>query len=106
MTRFLGSAFSFLLFVVVLAGCGGDGVLMNCRWKSGYIAIDGRDADWGERLALFDKQKIAVGIANDDANLYVCLKFLERPSQQQVMRQGFTLWIDSTGSNEKKWGIH
>jgi len=100
---------SFILPAVTLLSfsslcCNDNG--LTSRWKTGEIVIDGSAADWGSSLSVFEKEKIAVGLANDNENLYLCLKVLDRATQAQIMRLGLTLWIDSTGGDDKYFGIH
>lgn len=101
-TLFMLLAITLLSFSIVC--CNGNN--LTSRWRSGEIVIDGSDADWANSFSVFEKEKIAVGIANDSDNFYVCLKVLDRATQAQIMRLGLTLWIDSTGNNDKYFGIH
>lgn len=94
-----------MMLVFIVFGCGG-GLNMNSYWKNHPITIDGIDKDWGDSLALMEKEKVAIGISNDSDYLYLCLKFLDRSNQMQAMRGGLTLWFDSTGSDHKYFGIH
>jgi hypothetical protein len=93
-----------LLFGVFSLSCNSNALLS--RWRHGQIVIDGSDADWGSSLTVFEKEKIAVGVANDSDNLYLCLKVLDRSTQTQIIRRGLTLWFDSTGGNDRVFGVH
>jgi hypothetical protein len=57
-------------------------------------------------LTVFDKEKVAVGLANDAHNFYFCLKTLDRGTQMEIVRLGLTVWFDSTGGGNKSFGIH
>jgi len=98
------TVFCTLYCLLIFFGCGE--ATIQSSWRNQQLTIDGSDNDWGSSLLLFEKEKIAVGIANDDMNLYLCIKCMDRQLQQQIVRIGLTIWVDSSGSDNKIFGIH
>jgi hypothetical protein len=70
------------------------------------ITIDGSDADWQGALAYLEESKIAIGVCNDEKDLYLCLVVSDRQMERQIMGSGFTVWFDAGGGKDKKFGIH
>ncbi len=97
---------SALLFPVLLvAGCGGTE--MNSFWRDREITVDGKDADWqGVSVYSTGEPEVAVGLLNDESNLYLLLKTHDRSLLPQIMRGGFTVWFDPYGKKTKTFGVH
>lgn len=100
----------YLLFIVLLlvlaylVGC--DGLFLKSRWTQTQIAVDGKESEWSGTLSYFEKEKVAIGLQNDADNLYLLLKATDRNVESQIMRAGFTVWVDASGKKEKTLGIH
>jgi hypothetical protein len=94
----------FIILMMLLPGCGD--VELTSKWRENEILIDGSSAEWGNSLNTFEKEKVAVGLANDSENLYLCVILMDRQTQMQVVRMGLTLWFDSTGADSKIFGVH
>lgn len=70
------------------------------------IAVDGAYGEWSGRLERIDDERsVAVGVANDRANLYLCLVTRDLDVQTLIERLGFTLWIDPQGGERKQIGF-
>lgn len=93
-----------LALVVVLTGCKGS-VSLTSSWRSVEITVDGVDSEWSGSLFYFEDENVVIGLQNDADNLYLVLKGMDRKRQMQVMRAGFTVWLDATGKNKKTLGI-
>ena len=52
-----------------------------------------------------DDKPIIIGLQNDSNNLYLLLKAEDRDTQMMIMRGGLTVWLDSKGGKNKKFGI-
>jgi len=97
---------SFLLFLstAFLAGCGERE--LNSKWRNREIIVDGIDTEWeGARLFL-DKEKVTIGLLNDENDLYVRISSRDRTMQSQILMRGLTIWFDSKGDRKKTFGIH
>ncbi|MGB2988832.1 MAG: hypothetical protein WBC98_02640 [Candidatus Zixiibacteriota bacterium] len=93
-----------LALVAVLTGCKGSASLIS-SWRSVEIRVDGVDSEWSSPLFHFEDENVVIGLRNDADNLYVVLKGMDRKRHMQVMRAGFTVWLDATGKNKKTLGI-
>ncbi len=89
--------------IFMFAGCGDTDI--NSKWRTENITIDGIDSDWGNSLTFVDKLNSLVGVQNDGENLYLCLVTTDNDLQMKMLRMGLTVWLDRTGSDDKKFGI-
>jgi hypothetical protein len=101
MVRFAGIA---AILACIGVSCGPT--LILSRWAGPGQRVDGDDAEWGGTLTVIEDGKGAVGVANDSANLYLCLKVVDRTTQMQIVRLGCTVWFDSTGGDDHVLGVH
>jgi hypothetical protein len=93
---------SFVLIFLSVA-CGATE--LSSTWKDRDIVIDGKSGDWLDALYYFENDDVSVGFFNDSEYLYICLLAEDYSIQRQVVMQGFTLWLDPTGGEEKTFGI-
>ena len=62
------------------------------KWQAQPIVIDGDRADWGSIPRFFDAQSnVQYEFRNDDKNLYLIVRTIDRAAQMQIMRGGFAL---------------
>ncbi len=94
-----------VLCVLPLAINCGSGLEIGSRWRQAEVTIDGADSDWAGSMLYLQKEGVSIGVQNDGEYLYLCLKAHDRRIQQQIMRLGFTVWFDSTASEEQILGI-
>jgi hypothetical protein len=79
------------------------------RWAAPPIVVDGAYSEWAGRLVRIGEEhdrNVALGIANDGANLYLCLVTRDLDVQTLIERVGFTLWLDPAGGSSKQIGFH
>ncbi len=95
---------SILFIAGVFYGCKKT-IEFDSTWKITEIRIDGEESDWENRLTYFEKERLGLGIQNDDDNLYIILKTYDRSAQLQVVRNGLTIWFDPEGKKKKRFGI-
>lgn len=93
----------FAALIFIFAGCGDTD--LNSKWRTQNITIDGNDSDWGNSLMMVDKLNALVGVQNDNDNLYLCFVTSDNDLQMKILRMGLTVWLDRTGSDDKKFGI-
>lgn len=68
------------------------------------IKIDGDLEDWGDSLIYrYEKQLLQYEIANDDKNIYLAMRVMDKGWQMQALHQGFNLTINKEG--KKKDGM-
>jgi hypothetical protein len=79
---------------------------LTSDWTPQPIAVDGAYNEWSGRLVrIGGERSIALGIANDRTNLYLCMVTRDLDVQTLIERVGFTLWIDPAGGEEKRLGF-
>ncbi len=101
-TKYIPSLLVITL-VLIFTGCGDTE--LTSKWRTQNITIDGNDNDWGNSLVMMDKLNALVGVQNDNDNLYLCFVTSDNDLQMKILRMGLTVWIDRTGSDDKKFGI-
>lgn len=95
------------LFAVAAAGlaCAHTPELES-RWSSAPIVVDGAYTEWsGQLVRIDDSRSVALGVANDRANLYLCLVTRDLDVQTLIERLGFTLWVDPAGGEAQRIGF-
>ena len=79
---------------------------LESRWSSSAITVDGAYAEWsGKLVRIDDSRSVALGVANDRTNLYLCLVTRDLDVQTLIERLGFTLWVDPAGGTERRIGF-
>ncbi|HKA15143.1 MAG TPA: hypothetical protein VKH41_09020 [Myxococcota bacterium] len=79
---------------------------LTSHWPTPPIAVDGAYSEWSGRLVRIDDERsVALGVANDRANLYLCLVTRDLDVQTLIERLGFTLWVDPAGGERKQIGF-
>jgi len=71
----------------------------------GVVSIDGNEQEWQGHLTPLGKEKITLGLRNDETYLYVSFLVNDRVRQMQIMAQGMTVWFDPSGGKEKTFGV-
>ena len=62
------------------------------KWQAQPIVIDGDRADWGSIPRFFDAQSnVQYEFRNDDKNLFLIVRTIDRAAQMQMLRGGFSL---------------
>jgi hypothetical protein len=79
---------------------------LTSDWTAQPIAVDGAYNEWSGRLVrIGGDRSIALGIANDRTNLYLCMVTRDLDVQTLIERVGFTLWIDPAGGEDRRLGF-
>jgi hypothetical protein len=95
---------TFPLLLLIMGSCGGTKMVSH-RQKTPLV-IDGDNKDWGDSVLSDYKSKFTYKISNDDQNLYVMLQMDDEALVQKVMRNGLTVWFDSTNRKDEVLGIN
>ena len=90
-------------FVVLLAACGNEE--FKSKWRYNEIIIDGSNRDWIDSLIYNKKNDIAIGVVNDETDLYINISSTDRAMIQKIMRGGLTVWFNTKGNKDKTIGI-
>jgi hypothetical protein len=102
--QYLGFLLISALPGIIFLSCKDKDAKLNSRWKNAEIVVDGDAADWSGSLTYWEKEKLALGVQNDESYLYLCLQ-PDRQTQRRAMMFGFTIWLDSTAQDKKILGI-
>ncbi len=78
---------------------------LDSRWREAPVIIDGKDSEWESAATLFEKEKLRIGLMNDEDFLYVGLGLPERTQMMQALFQGLFVWFDPKGGKKKSFGI-
>ncbi len=78
---------------------------LTSHWAGEQIEVNGNRDDWQDRLRFIEKNKVALGIANDDENLYFCVVVSDPAVTRQMVMRGLTVWLDPNGGQSETYGI-
>lgn len=93
------------LLSLFLSGCD-EPVTLKSQWPAEPIHIDGDGSEWPATGTYFEKKShVLISVMNDSRNIYIRLLTQSKESQMMFLQGGFTIWLDETGSKEKKFGI-
>ena len=97
----------FLLFTLFFAFTNQvSSQIIHCLWEPKPITIDGSPEDWPQPFNYYDgNTKLQFTFANDTANIYVCLKITDDPTQLRLFNGGLGIWIDPKGKKKEAMGI-
>ena len=93
-----------LAFAFSTAGC--NELEVASAWRDRDIVIDGDARDWRGLTTYVEEGNIAVGVANDGEDLFLCLHSPTRDVAGQIMMRGLTVWFDPNGGSGKQLGFH
>jgi hypothetical protein len=91
------------LAVILTAGC--NGIELTSSARDCDVVIDGDREDWAGKIRYLDDKNFAVGVMNDESDLYICFSSSDRRLITQTMMNGFTLWFDTESGTKKTFGI-
>jgi len=90
--------------LITFTGCSST-LELTSRWTNHELRIDGTGKEWKDGTTLLPGPQVLVGIKNDKDNLYVCLITANRMTQAQMLALGTTVWFDTEGQKNKRFGI-
>lgn len=94
---------------LALAGCQSSKPAVSSQTSSvppSNLSIDGDAAEWQGRLrALPGTSGASMAVSNDAQNLYVALYVTDATLQRQILGDGFVLWLDKQGGQQKRVGL-
>jgi hypothetical protein len=102
--RFVIRCIVVFIFIFI-AGC--NAVEIESIWVDHKITVDGlRGSDWDGVMLKINDQPVGVGFQNDDDYLYLLFTTYDRDLQREILIGGLTIWFDSSGGDDKIFGIH
>ncbi|PZF71974.1 hypothetical protein [Taibaiella soli] len=79
----------------------------NGTWQDQPIVVDGANNDWPSPYPFYDeKAKIGYVVTNDKDNLYVTMQTGDRMTIMKILRNGMTLWIDTSGKKAQNISVN
>lgn len=88
----------------MLFGCSSS-LELRSRWTDQGLAITGDGSHWKDATIEIHGPEVTVGVKNDNDNLYIGLITSNSATQLQMLALGCTVWFDTTGQNNKTFGI-
>jgi hypothetical protein len=97
--------FAFLGSVYAISGCSSIPHVTSHETTT-KIIVDGDNSEWNNIPAyLSDNKLFAVSVCHDSQNFYTCITTADPQTQMQFMGSGLTIWLDSDGGTEKRFGV-
>lgn len=93
----------FIFLTFLLTGCNQS--KLDSVWSEGTVVIDGDDQEWRSSQFVPKGEKIALGIMNDETNLYLSFRTADQQTIIRALSLGFTIWIDPKGGKRQTFGI-
>lgn len=98
--------FSWVLGIAALLGGCQRLPTFSSRYLSDPIVVDVNTAEWPNELQYDRESRLQYQVLNDKATLYLRLVAADAATRHQVLQQGLTVWLDSTGRNRQQLGVH
>ena len=92
-----------LLMIFSFSACSSEKFVSS--WNEEKIVVDGNQSDWKNKLHYIEDERVAVGVFNDNENLYLCLTTDDRGKIMQLLNLGMTLWLEPDNDNVRTRGI-
>jgi hypothetical protein len=93
-----------IIIIAFAAGCKTQKV--DGFWTSAPITIDGQRDEWSNIPATyFEDQDVAIGLCNDNDNLYLFFSFKNQMWARAIETTGLTLWLDGEAKKNQTLGI-
>jgi len=89
-TRLLCLAWTFAFLAGAAAQAGSK--TLKSHWRDREVTIDGVADEWEGARTYFKKEKIDVGVLNDDEYLYLSFVTEDEGVRRQILIQGFKVW--------------
>ncbi|MES2627657.1 MAG: hypothetical protein V4616_01695 [Bacteroidota bacterium] len=94
----------FFLLLLIAAGCA-PRIYNQAAWREVPVTVDGDPAEY-ELFNFYSAESgIAYTLTNDLKNLYFCFKIEDPRVQQEVMKYGLEIYIDTTKKATQYRGI-
>jgi len=96
----------FVLLLNIFTGCSPKLYVYKSSWQNTPITVDGKSTDWKLPLMYNDPDtKLNYSITNDSTNLYLFIETNEDATVSGITKNGFQIWIDTTGKKNHQVGI-
>lgn len=99
-------AFKIGIWIVILASPvfaqrNKGNIQQSLDWATG-IVVDGKLEEWGDSLTYEHAvQKFRYHIKNDDENLYIAMRVIDKDRQMQIFAQGLAFMVNKDGKKRQ-----
>lgn len=88
--------------LTILSSCTHYVYINKSQWQNDKIIVDGKSSEWTIPLKFYDdKSKLQYAIANDNENLYVCIRATEEVTQRKIYAAGMQIILDTAEITKK-----
>jgi len=96
----------FISIITLFTSCSPKLHVSKSTWQGTPITVDGSSADWTLPLQYSDPDtKVNYSVSNDQNNLYIFIESNEDATVTGITKNGFQVWIDTTGRKNHQVGI-
>jgi hypothetical protein len=101
---YLFKYFLISISLLFMFGCGK--LIYPAIWQITPINVDGNLIDWNLPLQYYDEDsKLNYSFANDESNLYICIRAVDLQTQLKMIKGGMNVWVDVAGKKNEMVGI-
>ena len=86
-------------------GCAPTSLIQSSRQTAAYNINQLDDLTGDTSRSVHGEQNVLYSLSNDNTYLYITLMIADPKTQNKVLHNGFTLWIDTTGHKKQAFGI-
>ena len=101
--------FKFFLFLTSISpfffACEPTSLIQSSKQVGQYNINQPIDLIGDTSRSVHGEQNVLYSINNDNTNLYVNLMIADPKTQNKILKNGFTLWIDTTGGKKQTLGV-
>ncbi len=103
--KYTHSLLAFAAMAIFCTSCAPVSSIESSHQKAGYNINQVSDLIGDTSMKVHGEQNVLYSISNDNANLYVTLMVADPRTQNKFLRNGFTLWVDTTGGKKQTLGV-
>lgn len=88
--------------LTILSSCTHYVYIYKSQWPNNKVIVDGKSSEWNIPLKFYDdKSKLQYAIANDNENLYVCIRATDEQTQNKIYGAGMQVILDTIENPRK-----
>ena len=104
MGKIFNTLFVFCL-LIILSSCSKKPLHTSKSLDKSIEDYTPGSTEWIDKLRYDTKNKIAVGVFNDDKDLLIRVMAHDQSTIMKMFITGFTVWIDTAGGKDKHFGV-
>ncbi len=83
----------------------GRSVTLESGFRERPITVDAKLEDWRDTLVFVKQANLAIGLFNDQDDLFVCIQSRDPGVNFQILNLGLTAWFAPRGADGRRFGI-